>query len=90
MKRRVLKRGEGGRTFGDNHKVKLGKEHSETNGIKLGKMTSSFWVAPDALRLRTSLFINRRFTILPETSVGSRGHHQPRSWLPESKPVSLS
>ena len=37
------------RTFGDNHKVELGKEHSETNGIKLGKMTSSFWVAPDAL-----------------------------------------
>ena len=41
------------RTFGDNHKVKLGKEHSETNGIKLGKMTSSFWVAPDALGILT-------------------------------------
>ena len=28
------------RLFGDNHKVKIGKKRSKTNGIKLGKMTS--------------------------------------------------
>ena len=33
-------RGLFGRLLGDNHKVKIGKKRSKTNGIKLGKMTS--------------------------------------------------
>ena len=33
------------RQFGDNHKVKLGKNHSKTNGVKLSKMASGLWVS---------------------------------------------
>ena len=31
--------------FGDNHKVKLGKNRSKTNGVKLSKMASGLWVS---------------------------------------------
>ena len=31
------------RQFGDNHKVKLGKNRSKTNGVKLSKMASGLW-----------------------------------------------
>ena len=31
--------------FGDNHKVKLGKKRSKTNGVKLSKMASGLWVS---------------------------------------------
>ena len=34
----------GGGKFGDNHKVKLGKKRSKTNGVKLSKMASNLWV----------------------------------------------
>ena len=34
-----------GRQFGDNHKVKLGKNRSKTNGVKLSKMASGLWVS---------------------------------------------
>ena len=33
------------RQFGDNHKVKLGKNRSKTNGVKLSKMASGLWVS---------------------------------------------
>ena len=33
------------RQFGDNHKVKLGKKRSKTNGVKLSKMASGLWVS---------------------------------------------
>ena len=39
------------RQFGDNHKVKLGKNRSKTNGVKLSKMASGLWVS---LRYLTS------------------------------------
>ena len=35
----------GERQFGDNHKVKLGKKHSKTNGVKLSKMASGLWLS---------------------------------------------
>ena len=35
--------------FGDNHKVKLGKKRSKTNGVKLSKMASNLWVSLGAL-----------------------------------------
>ena len=35
--------------FGDNHKVKLGKNRSKTNGVKLSKMASGLWVSPGAI-----------------------------------------
>ena len=42
-----------GRQFGDNHKVKIGKKRSKTNGVKLSKMASGLWVSlryfPDEL-----------------------------------------
>ena len=38
-------RSEGGTKFGDNHKVKLGKKRSKTNGVKLSKMASNLWVS---------------------------------------------
>ena len=31
--------------FGDNHKVKLGKNRSKTNDVKLSKMASGLWVS---------------------------------------------
>ena len=34
-----------GRQFGDNHKVKLGKNRSKTIGVKLSKMASGLWVS---------------------------------------------
>ena len=34
-----------GRQFADNHKVKLGKNRSKTNGVKLSKMASGLWVS---------------------------------------------
>ena len=34
--------------FWDNHKVKLGRKPSKTNGIKLGEMASGLWVSPGA------------------------------------------
>ena len=37
-----------GRQFGDNHKVKLGRKRSKTNGVKLGGMASGWWVSPGA------------------------------------------
>ena len=33
------------RQFGDNHKVKLGRNRSKTNGVKLSKMASGLWVS---------------------------------------------
>ena len=33
------------RQLGDNHKVKLGKKRSKTNGVKLSKMASGLWVS---------------------------------------------
>ena len=33
------------RQFGENHKVKLGKNRSKTNGVKLSKMASGLWVS---------------------------------------------
>ena len=39
--------------FGDNHKGKLGRKRSKTNGIKLGDMASGLWVSwvsPSAAR----------------------------------------
>ena len=39
----------GGEQFGDNHKVKLGRKRSKTNGVKLGGMASGWWVSPGAL-----------------------------------------
>ena len=30
--------------FGDNHKVRLGKKRSKTNGVELGKVASGLWV----------------------------------------------
>ena len=33
------------RQFGDNHKVKLGKNRSKANGVKLSKMASGLWVS---------------------------------------------
>ena len=33
------------RLFGDNHKVKLGRKRSKTNGFKLSKMASGLWVS---------------------------------------------
>ena len=38
-----------GAKFGDNHKVKLGKKRSKTNGVKLSKMASNLWVSLGAL-----------------------------------------
>ena len=35
--------------FGDNHKVKLGKKRSKTNGVELGEMASGLWVSPGAI-----------------------------------------
>ena len=40
--------------FGDNHKVKLGKNRSKTNGVKLSKMASGLWVSLRYLRYFTS------------------------------------
>ena len=37
------------RQFGDNHKVKLGKNRSKTNGVKLSKMASGLWVSINTL-----------------------------------------
>ena len=31
--------------FGDNHKVKLDRKRSKTNGVGLGKMASGLWVS---------------------------------------------
>ena len=39
-----------GQQFGDNHKVKLGRKRSKTNGVKLGGMASGWWVSPGAPR----------------------------------------
>ena len=33
------------RQFGDNHKVKLGRNRSKTNGVELRKMASGLWVS---------------------------------------------
>ena len=44
--------GKFGGKFGDNHKVKLGKKRSKTNGVKLSKMASNLWVSLGALALR--------------------------------------
>ena len=35
--------------FGDNHKVRLGKKRSKTNGVKLSKMASNLWVSLGAM-----------------------------------------
>ena len=35
--------------FGDNHKVKLRKKPSKTNGIELGKIASGLWVSSGAI-----------------------------------------
>ena len=40
-----------GTKFGDNHKVKLGKKRSKTNGVKLSKMASSLWVSLGAMSI---------------------------------------
>ena len=37
--------------FGDNHKVRLGKKRSKTNGVELGKVASGLWVYPGAISL---------------------------------------
>ena len=47
------------RQFGDNHKVKLGKNHSKTNGVKLSKMASGLWVS---LRYFASPHVHRIVT----------------------------
>ena len=36
--------------FGDNHKVKLGKKRSKTNGVKLSKMAPGLWGSLGATR----------------------------------------